>query len=100
MNHDRDRPEPWQEFRDTVDKKARRKLAARRDRYRSIWYGLGMYGLVGWSVVIPALLGIAAGIWIDTHFPSPYSWTLMGLFIGIVLGCLTAWYWIEKERQG
>ncbi|MDJ0774758.1 MAG: AtpZ/AtpI family protein [Mastigocoleus sp. MO_167.B18] len=34
----------------------------------------------------------------DSHFPSPYSWTLMLLFVGVVLGCMNAWYWIERER--
>ena len=83
---------------ETVDVKERRKLRARRNRGSQVWFGLGMFGVVGWSVAVPMLLSLALGIWIDRRWPSPYSWTLMFLFIGIVLGCLNAWYWITRER--
>jgi ATP synthase protein I len=58
-----------------------------------------MFGLVGWSVTIPALVAIAVGVWIDARFKSQYSWTLMMLVIGIGVGCFNAWYWISRERQ-
>ena len=58
-----------------------------------------MFGVIGWSVAIPTLLGIFIGIWIDTTWPSRFSWTLMLLFAGVVLGCLNAWSWIERERR-
>jgi ATP synthase protein I len=60
---------------------------------------LGMFGLVGWAVAIPTLIGIAVGIWIDKRWPSPYSWTLMLLVIGVVVGCLNAWYWVRRESR-
>lgn len=75
-----------------------RKLRARRHREHSIWFGLGTFGMIGWSIAIPTLLGIALGIWIDTRWPSRFSWTLMLLFVGIVLGCLNAWYWLDREQ--
>ncbi len=90
---------PWEEFQEQVSTKSERKLKARREGNHAIWFGLGMFGIIGWSIAIPTLLGIALGIWIDTHFPSPYSWTLMLLFVGVVLGCMNAWYWIERERS-
>jgi ATP synthase protein I len=76
-----------------------RKLRARRRRAHSIWFGLGTFGMVGWSIAIPTLLAIALGVWIDTTWPSRFSWTLMLLFVGIVVGCLNAWYWVERERE-
>lgn len=86
-------------FSSEVERKARRKLRARSGKQKSIWLGLGMLGIIGWSVTIPTLLGIALGFWIDRHFPSRYSWTLMLLFIGLVCGCLNAWYWVENEHR-
>jgi ATP synthase protein I len=74
-----------------------RKEKARMEKDRSLWFGLGMFGLVGWSVAIPTLVGIAVGIWIDSTVSSPYSWTLMLLFVGVVAGCLNAWYWVKRE---
>ncbi len=86
-------------FSQDIGKKAERKIKAQKEKNKAIWYGLGMSGLVGWSVMLPTMLGLSLGIWIDQRFPSAYSWTLMGLFIGIFLGCLNAWYWIEKEQN-
>ncbi len=86
------------QFYQQVNQKASRKIEARQHK-KSIWFVLGMFGMVGWSVVTPTLICIAIGVWIDTHIPSPYSWTLMLLVVGLFLGCLTAWYWIEKESN-
>jgi ATP synthase protein I len=54
---------------------------------------------VGWSVVIPTLLGVAAGVWIDGRWPGRFSWTLMLLLGGLLLGCWNAWYWVSLEQQ-
>jgi len=82
-----------------VESKEVRKLKARRERYRGVWFGLGMFGMVGWSVALPMLAALALGLWIDHREPSRFSWTLMLLFVGIVLGCLNAWHWISRERE-
>lgn len=76
-----------------------RKLKARRNTKNIIWFGLGMLGLIGWSVAVPTLLGTAIGLWLDRRHPGNLSWTLTMLFIGLVIGCLNAWYWIKKERR-
>lgn len=86
-------------FRQQVRNKSERKIKARRSGNHTIWFGLGMFGIVGWSIAIPTLLGIGIGIWIDTRFPSQYSWTLMLLFVGVIFGCLNGWYWIERESR-
>lgn len=85
-----------------VGDQARRKLAARREGDRGVWFGLGMFGLVGWSVAVPTLLGIAVGLFLDGRLPGPgrVSWTLTGLVLGIVVGCLNAWYWVTRESRG
>jgi ATP synthase protein I len=96
------RPEdggPAEDLSRKVERKAVRKARARRERDRSIWFGLGTFGVIGWSVAIPTLLGIALGIWLDATFPSPASWTLTFLFLGLALGCWNAWYWVIRERK-
>ena len=84
---------------DEVKKKSSRKIKARRRKKNNLWYGIGMFGLVGWSVSIPTVLFLGLGIWIDSTHKSSYSWTLMMLVVGVVLGCLNAWYWIKKESE-
>lgn len=84
---------------DQVGAKAARKLKARRHSTSGVWFGLGMMGLVGWSVVVPTLLGAALGLWLDENHPGSHSWTLALLVAGMVLGCVNAWHWIEKEDK-
>jgi ATP synthase protein I len=82
-----------------VRAKAARKLKARRNSTQGVWFGLGMMGLIGWSVAVPTLLGAALGLWLDKRHPGSYSWTLMLLVIGLVIGCLNAWHWVAKEDK-
>ena len=82
-----------------VGAKAARKLRARRHAGRGVWFGLGMMGLIGWSVVVPTLLGAGLGLWLDKHYPGGRSWTLALLVAGLVIGCANAWHWVTKEDK-
>jgi len=94
------RPDPGrQRLSREVDRKEQRKRRARREQDRPLWSGLGLFGLVGWAVAVPTLLGTALGLWVDQRFPSRYSWTLMGLILGVAGGCLNAWYWVKRESR-
>jgi ATP synthase protein I len=85
-------------FADLVGAKAARKLAAGRGAARGVWFGLGFMGLIGWSVVVPTLLGAALGTWLDAHHPGGHSWTLALLVAGLTVGCFNAWHWVAKEE--
>jgi ATP synthase protein I len=87
------------EFSQQVGAKAARKLKAQRHVTQTVWSGLGMMGMVGWSVAVPTLLGAALGLWLDEHYPGGHSWTLMFLAIGLGLGCFNAWHWVAKEDR-
>jgi len=88
-----------EEFPKEIDVKERRKLRAREKKSDEIWFGLGMFGMVGWSVAIPTVLGIFLGVWIDIKWPGHYSWTLMLLVIGLIVGCMNAWFWVNRQRR-
>jgi ATP synthase protein I len=85
---------------ETAGRKAARKLAARQRGPDDIYFWLGMFGLVGWSVAVPTLLGIALGLWLDARWPTSFSWTLTLLAVGMGLGCLNAWHWINRSLRG
>ena len=85
-------------FSGEVGIKATRKLKARKST-QGVWFGLGMMGLIGWSVVVPTLLGAALGIWLDKHHPGKHPWTLVLLVAGLAIGCLNAWHWVSKEDK-
>jgi ATP synthase protein I len=86
-------------FGDQINMAARRKLKAQRSPEQGVWLGLGMMGLIGWSVVVPTLVGAALGIWLDEHHPGRHAWTLALMFGGLSLGCLNAWRWVEQEDK-
>ena len=86
-------------FAEQVGAKAARKLKAQRNAAQGVWFGLGMMGLIGWSVSVPTLLGAALGLWLDKHHPGQHAWTLALLVAGLAIGCLNAWHWVVKEDQ-
>lgn len=88
-----------EQFRRRLAAKSRRFLRAREQGERPAWFGLGMFGLVGWSVAIPAVVLTALGLWADRRWPGTHSWTLTLLIIGIALGCLNAWLWVRREAN-
>jgi ATP synthase protein I len=95
----RTRSEKGLTLADEVGSKATRKLTARRNPTPGVWFGLGMMGLIGWSVVVPTLLGAVLGLWLDKHHPGGRSWTLALLMAGLAIGCMNAWHWVAKEDQ-
>ncbi|WP_343081816.1 AtpZ/AtpI family protein [Ostreiculturibacter nitratireducens] len=85
---------------EAIRRKAERMEAARaRGEGRGVWYGFGMFGLVGWAVAVPTLLGVALGVWLDRIAPVGFSWKLALLLAGVFLGCMNAWYWVKKESR-
>jgi ATP synthase protein I len=83
----------------SIGPKAARKLRAKRHGHRNVWFGLGMMGLIGWSVSVPTMLGAFLGLWLDRSYPGDRSWTLALLVAGLVLGCWNAWFWLAKEDR-
>jgi len=86
-------------FGEQVGAKAARKLKARRHGTPGVWFGLGMMGLIGWSIAVPTLLGVALGTWLDRQHAGSRSWTLALLAAGLAIGCLNAWRWVAKEDK-
>jgi ATP synthase protein I len=85
-------------FSREIAAKAARKLRARNSE-QPVWFGLGMMGLIGWSVAVPTLIGAGLGRWLDKHHAGSHSWTLALLVAGLVLGCLNAWHWVANEER-
>ncbi|SPF34452.1 F-type H+-transporting ATPase subunit [Syntrophobacter sp. SbD1] len=93
------RPSAREEFSRRVSRKEARKLKVRGRKGQEAWFGLGMFGLIGWSLALPAVAGTFLGAWIDRTWPSRYSWTLTFLLGGVILGALNAWHWVGQERK-
>jgi ATP synthase protein I len=87
------------EFAQRIANRTALKLKAQRAGAQTTWFGLGMSGIVGWSVALPTLLGGGLGLWWDKRHPGPHSWTLALLVAGLTLGCANAWHWISRQNK-
>jgi ATP synthase protein I len=90
---------PQADFSRRIGAQEARKLKAKRRGVQEIWFGLGMFGLIGWAVAVPTVLGVMLGVFIDHHYPGNHSWTLSLLIVGLFVGCLNAWRWMAKEEK-
>ncbi len=97
MNSPGDKEE--NEFSAQITRKEKRKVRARGVSSGTVWTGLGMFGMIGWSVTVPTLLGVALGLWLDKSHPESFSWTLTLLMVGLIAGCVIAWFWVAKEDK-
>ena len=77
----------------------KRMLKTKRTKMRSVCLGLGFFGLIGWSIVVPTLIGAGIGRWLDAAHPGERSRTLALLIAGLTLGCFNAGHWIMKEQR-
>lgn len=84
---------------DEVGRREERRIQAEKEKDRAVWFGLGMFGMVGWSIALPTLAGVAIGLWIDRTWLSRFSWTLMMMVAGLAVGCYNAWFWVRKELE-
>jgi len=66
---------------------------------QNFWQSIGLLGVVGWTVALPVLAGIALGVWLDHRFPVHFSWTVMLLAAGLAGGCVMAWDHIQGGRS-
>ena len=53
-------------------------------------------GVLGWMIVIPMLIGVFAGRWLDHRFNSGLFYTAPLLMLGAALGCWSAWKWMQS----
>ena len=82
-----------------VGHKATRKLNERQRDDPGLWSHLGLFGVIGWAVSIPTVLGALLGWWLDSRWPQTFSWTLMLILLGLMAGCTIAWKWLSRERE-
>jgi ATP synthase protein I len=56
---------------------------------------LAQIGVLGWMIVVPMLIGVFIGRWLDGTFNSGLFWTAPLLMLGLALGCWSAWKWVK-----
>jgi ATP synthase protein I len=57
---------------------------------------LGQIGVLGWMVVVPALLALFAGRWLDQRLHSGIFFSAPMLMLGAGLGFWSVWKWMHR----
>jgi ATP synthase protein I len=83
------------ELDEAVRVRRARRERGRRDGERSLAQNLALAGVLGWTIVLPSLAGIAIGRWIDGALDTGIVFTSALLVIGVALGCALAWRRIQ-----
>ncbi len=83
---------------DQIARSAARKQAARDNPGPSPLRGIGVFGMIGWSVAVPTVAGAFLGLWLDRVRPQDFSWTIALILGGVAIGAALAWIWIDKEK--
>lgn len=85
------------EFHRQVEAKRARVRRAREEGDQTMKSGWGTFGVVGWSIVVPTLIGVLAGMWIDGRLGGGVRYTLSFLALGLVMGMVNVWNWMNKQ---
>lgn len=91
---------PPDKSKDDILRHAKRMKSNRENPGPSPLRGIGTFGMIGWSIVVPTVGGAFLGRWLDRTYPQVFSWTIALILGGIVVGALIVMGWIKKEENG
>ena len=79
---------------------AEREAEGRADPEPSLGARLGQIGILGWTIVVPILLGLFLGRWLDRTFGTGILFSAPLLMIGAIFGFWSAWRWMHRQGGG
>ncbi|MDR6207958.1 AtpZ/AtpI family protein [Paraburkholderia graminis] len=100
MNEPRreERPSSEDTLAAAAQEAARRAARAREVPEPSLGSRLGQIGILGWAIVLPTLLGLALGRWLDRIFATRVFFSAPLLMAGAALGFWSAWKWMHRQQ--
>lgn len=92
------------EFEEVQDSQVRDELIRKaelikRRPYRRWHTHFGMIASLGGVIIVPILLGLWLGGYLDETLPQRFSWRLSLLFVGFVWGAFNAYMWVSIENR-
>ncbi|CAM5766596.1 hypothetical protein LMIY3S_01875 [Labrys miyagiensis] len=92
-----DPKEPEDRLAEAARQARARKEAGESHPEPSLGARLGQIGILGWTIVVPALAGLFAGRWLDRQFASGVFFSAPLLMLGAALGFWSAWKWMHRS---
>jgi len=87
--------DPDQKGRDDMMEAIRKREAMRKqwqdEGERPLWKNLSMVGALGWLIVVPTVLGVFLGRWVDSMLGTGVTFSGALTFAGACLGFFMAW---------
>jgi ATP synthase protein I len=80
-----------------VDVREKRREQWEKEGERPLWKNLSMIGALGWLIVIPPLVGVLLGRWLDKIFDTGILFSGALIFLGIMIGSYLVWQRMTKE---
>ncbi|MXN67288.1 ATPase F0F1 [Stappia sp. GBMRC 2046] len=74
------------EMKEAIELRQERLERWQKEGERPLWKNLSMIGALGWLMVAPTLLGVAAGRWIDNRLGTGVQFSGALIFLGACLG--------------
>ncbi len=84
----------------TAQRAAQRDRQARDVPEPTLGSRLGQIGMLGWMIVIPALLALWLGHRLDRHFQTGVFFSAPLLMLGAAFGLWSAWRWMHRQGPG
>jgi ATP synthase protein I len=75
----------------------RRDAEGRADPEPSLGARLGQIGVLGWAIIVPTLLCLFLGRWLDRSFGTGIFFSAPLLMIGAAIGFWSAWRWMHRH---
>jgi ATP synthase protein I len=75
---------------------AERSAAGARNPEPSLAARLGQIGILGWTIVVPTLLALLLGRWLDRLLGTGILLTAALIMIGAAVGFWSAWKWMQR----
>ena len=76
---------------------AEREAQGRADPEPSLGARLGQIGVLGWTIVLPTLLCLFLGRWLDRIFGTGIFFSAPLLMAGAAFGFWSAWRWMHHQ---
>jgi ATP synthase protein I len=90
-------PAPEDRLADAARLAADRARAGNEHPEPSLGARLGQIGVLGWAIVMPILIGLFVGRWLDHQFSTGIQFSAALIMLGAGVGLFSAWKWMQRS---
>ncbi|WP_454854579.1 AtpZ/AtpI family protein [Rhizobium binxianense] len=89
-------PQAGDRLADAARRAAEREREGEDNPEPSLGARLGQIGILGWTIVVPTLLAVLLGRWLDRTFETGIFFSAPLIMVGAAFGFWSAWKWMHR----